>query len=87
MSLTLTKVLRVNRSYPDLLLEVADGTEEVSITYEVTTVELNGNTGKAGYTVSVGGVTSAQVKSIEFNYSSNGNPVTEAEMALKSLMQ
>lgn len=39
MSFTLTKVLRVNQSYPDLLLmEVADGTEEVSITLQVTTV-------------------------------------------------
>ncbi|WP_373392783.1 hypothetical protein ACEPRU_17840 [Raoultella ornithinolytica] len=87
MSFTLIKLLRVNKSYPDLLLEVADGTEEVGVTYEVITAELNGNTGKAGYTVSVVGVTSAQVKSIEFNYSGNGNPVTEAEMALKSLMQ
>lgn len=87
MSFTLTKVLRVNKSYPDLLLEVADGTEEVGVTYEVIAVELNGNTGKAGYVVSVGGVTSAQVKSIEFNYSGNGNPSNEAGMALKILMQ
>ena len=82
MSFTLTKVLRVNRSYPDLLLEVADGTEEVGVTYEVITVELNGNTGKAGYTVSVGDARPGMTRSFDFTYSGNGNPTAEAESRL-----
>lgn len=82
MSFTLSKTVSVSKSYPDLFLEVANGTETLDVTYEVTNVMINGAVGRAEYTVSAGGVASGMVRYLDFTYSGTGNPTSEAETAL-----
>ncbi|HBS6225002.1 hypothetical protein ACR9Z5_17435 [Klebsiella pneumoniae] len=86
MSFTLSKTVSVSKSYPDLFLEIANGTETLDVTYEVTNVTVNGTVGRAEYTVTTGGVTSGSVRHYDFTYSGTGNPTQEAETALKSSM-
>lgn len=86
MSFTLSKTVSVNKSYPDLFLEVPNGTEEIDVTYEVTNVTINGTTGKAEYTVTAGGMISGMVRYMNFTYSGTGNPTTEAESALQEMV-
>lgn len=84
MSFTLSKTVSVSKSYPDLFLEIANGTETLGVTYEVTNVTVNGTVGRAEYTVSAGGVISGMVRYYDFTYSGTGNPTTEAETALQA---
>lgn len=86
MSFTLSKTVSVSKSYPDLFLEIANGTETLDVTYEITNVTVNGAVGRAEYTVSAGGVTSGSVRHYDFTYSGTGNPTTEAEAALKDYL-
>lgn len=87
MSFTLSKTVPVSKSYPDLFLEIENGTETLDVTYEVTNVTVNGTVGRAEYTVTAGDVTSGMVRYLDFTYSGTGNPTTEAEAALKDHLE
>ncbi|HBS6225112.1 TPA: hypothetical protein MAM03_004241 [Klebsiella pneumoniae] len=87
MSFTLSKTVSVSKSYPDLFLEIANGTETLDVTYEVTNVTVNGTLGRVEYTVTTGGVTSGSVRHYDFTYSGTGNPTTEAEAALRASLE
>jgi hypothetical protein len=87
MSFTLSETVSVSKSYPDLFLEIANGTETRDVTYEITNVTVNGTVGRAEYTVTTGGVTSGSVRHYDFTYSGTGNPTTEAEAALMAYLE
>ena len=87
MSFTLSKTVSVSKSYPDLFLEIANGTETLDVTYEITNVTVNGTVGRAEYTVTTGGVTSGSVRHYDFTYSGTGNPAAEAEAGLKDHLE
>ena len=87
MSFTLSKTVSVSKSYPDLFLEIANGTETIDVTYEVTNVTINGTVGRAEYTVTADSVTSGMVRYLDFTYSGAGNPTSEAEAALKTRLE
>ncbi|HEJ7836917.1 TPA: hypothetical protein SMH97_004421 [Serratia marcescens] len=85
MSFVIRKKLQVNKSYPDLLLEIHGGTEDTDVTYEVIALErMAGTSATVWYTFSVGGVTSGWKRTFDFIYSGVGNPLEEGERALKS---
>ncbi|HGM7539555.1 hypothetical protein [Serratia marcescens] len=87
MSFSITRELTVAKSYPELVMQVDDGTEEVAVTYEVISLEsLLGSDGVINYTVSIGGIESPWVRQLTFKYSGAGNPLTEGEAALKTTL-
>lgn len=88
MSFTLSKELKVNKAYPEILLEVENGTEIVDVTYEVMALEsMSANTVTVWYQRSVGGGTSALKRTFSFQYSGDGNPIEEGERALMEHMK
>jgi hypothetical protein len=88
MPFTLSKELKVNKAYPEILLEVENGTEVVDVTYTVIALEsMSGSAVTVWYQRSVGGVTSALKRTFSFQYSGNGNPIDEAESALRIYME
>ncbi|HHT0212114.1 TPA: hypothetical protein ACTW3P_001839 [Klebsiella michiganensis] len=85
MSFTMKMSVRPVKVYHQLLGAAIQGEEEVlKVTYTVTSlVQLTGTTGVAEYTVMPEGAELAGSGSIEFEYSGNGNPLDEAEGALR----
>lgn len=87
MPFTITQNLTVNKSYPELLLEVDDGVSSVEVTYEVIALErMSGTTATVWYTSSVNGQTSAWKRQFDFEYDGTGNPVDSGEEALKNYL-
>lgn len=84
MSFTVTTILKVNQSYPEILLEVASGERSVDITYEVIAIErVTDGVATVWYTRTVDGVTSPWNQIFEFKYSGTTISLDEAESALK----
>ncbi|MEG7424419.1 hypothetical protein V6E20_10765 [Serratia marcescens] len=87
MSFVIRKTLQVNKSYPELLLEIPGATEDVDVTYEVIALErMAGTTATVWYTFSVDGVTSGWKRQFDFQYDGTGSPIEEGERALKSYL-
>ncbi|HBU5925266.1 TPA: hypothetical protein L9K60_000041 [Klebsiella quasipneumoniae subsp. quasipneumoniae] len=88
MPFTISKILKVNKSYPEILLEVDNGSVEVDVTYTVIALEsMTANTVTVWYQRTVSGVMSALKQPFSFQYSGNGNPIDEAESALRIYME
>ncbi|WP_142472086.1 hypothetical protein [Klebsiella oxytoca] len=85
MSFTIKMTVRPVKVYHQLLGAAIQGEEEVlSAVYTITSlVSLTGTTGVAEYTVMPEGAELAGAGSIAFEYSGKGNPLDEAEEALK----
>ncbi|WP_142478575.1 hypothetical protein [Klebsiella oxytoca] len=85
MSFTTEMTVRPVKVYHQLLGAAIHGEEEVlKVTYAVTSlVQLTGTTGVAEYTVTPEGAELTGTGSIEFEYSGKGNPLEEAEEALR----
>lgn len=85
MSFTKQMTVKPVKVFHPLLGAAIQGEEEVlSVTYTVTSlVQLTGTTGVAEYTVMPEGAELAGTGSIEFEYSGKGNPLEEAEEALR----
>lgn len=85
MSFTINKVVTPIKTYPSLMGAAVRGdTETLSVEYSVTSiVSLAGNTGIAEYSVTPDGADLPGMGTIDFQYSGVGNPLDEAEKALK----
>ena len=79
---TIEKEVAVNQVTADGIA-VGTTTLEVSLTYIIERIELEGQNGIAFYTVTSGADTEGARNYIPFTYSGSGDPLSEAEVALK----
>ncbi|CAH6304985.1 hypothetical protein AN2336V5_4387 [Klebsiella oxytoca] len=79
---TIEKEVAVNQVTADGIA-VGTTTLEVSLTYTIERIELEGENGIAFYTVTSGTDAEGVRNYIPFIYSGNGDPLSEAESALK----
>ncbi|CAM3691358.1 hypothetical protein SB5544_01100 [Klebsiella variicola] len=83
MSVTISRVLEKQTTYPGLRLTVPGGTESVDVTYTATGISnFDGTNVTALFSVAVGNEKSPFDYSFTFQYSGSGNPLDEAEPAL-----
>ncbi len=64
-------------------IAVGTATLKVTLTYTIERIELEGQNGIAFYTVTSGADTEGARNYIPFTYSGSGDPLSEAEVALK----
>lgn len=83
---TIEKEVAVNQVTADGIA-VGTTTLEVSLTYTIERIELEGVNGIAFYTITSGTDTEGVRNYIPFAYSGSGDPITEAEVALKSTVE
>lgn len=84
MSVTIRRELEKQITYPGLRLTVPGGTETVNVTYTATGISnFDGTNVTALFSVAVGNEKSPFDYSFTFQYSGSGNPLDEAEPALK----
>lgn len=85
MSFSVQKKVTPVKTYPSLLGAAIRGKEEkITVTYTVTSiVSLTDKIAVAEYSVSPEGASLCGVGNFEFLYSGSGNPLEEAEEALK----
>ncbi|HDT5164085.1 TPA: hypothetical protein QHS25_004913, partial [Klebsiella quasipneumoniae subsp. similipneumoniae] len=82
-SQTLTREI----NYPDLGVTVPGGSETVEVTYTAESINsFDGVNVTALYAVEIGGEKSPYPHAFTFKYSGSGNPLDEAEPALKAAM-
>ncbi|MDU6380751.1 MAG: hypothetical protein E6558_11375 [Klebsiella pneumoniae] len=87
MSVTISQTLTREISYPDLGVTVPDGAESVDVTYTAESINsFDGTNVTALYAIEIGGKKSPYPHAFTFRYSGSGNPLDEAEPALKAAM-
>ncbi|EPY5534689.1 MULTISPECIES: hypothetical protein [Klebsiella pneumoniae complex] len=87
MSVTIRRELEKQITYPGLRLTVQGGTESVNVTYTATGISnFDGTNVTALFSVAVGNEKSPFDYSFTFQYSGSGNPLDEAEPALKTAL-
>ncbi|HCM6519001.1 TPA: hypothetical protein N3459_005718, partial [Klebsiella pneumoniae] len=87
MSVTISRVLEKQTTYPGLRLTVPGGTESVNVTYTATGISnFDGTNITALFSVAVGDEKSPFDYAFTFQYSGSGNPLDEAEPALKAAL-
>ncbi len=87
MSVTIRRELEKQITYPGLRLTVSGGTESVDVTYTATGISnFDGTNVTALFSVVVGNEKSPFDYSFTFQYSGSGNPLDEAEPALKTAL-
>lgn len=86
MSFSVEKTVAPVKSYPSLMGAAIRGEREtLTVVYAVTSIiSLVGNNGIAEYSVTPEGADLSGTGTIEFQYSGTGNPLEEAELALKT---
>ncbi|CAH6244022.1 TPA: hypothetical protein ACJ14G_001708 [Klebsiella pneumoniae] len=82
---TIEKEVAVNQVTADGIA-VGTTTLEVSLTYIIERIELEGQNGIAFYTVTSGADTEGARNYIPFTYSGSGDPELEAEFALRCFL-
>lgn len=88
MSVTITQNLTKEINYPDLGVTVPGEPETVAVTYTAESINaFDGVNVTALYAVEIGGVKSPYPHVFTFKYSGNGNPLGEAEAALKESIE
>ncbi len=88
MSVTISRVLEKQTTYPGLRLTVPAGTESVDVTYTAIGVSsFDGVKVTALFSVAVGDEKSPFDYSFTFQYSGSGNPLDEAEPALTASLK
>ncbi|HFX6758008.1 hypothetical protein [Klebsiella variicola] len=84
MSVTITQTLTKEINYPDLGVTVPGGSETVDVTYTAESINaFDGVNVTAMYAVEIGGEKSPYPHAFTFKYSGIGNPLDEAEPALR----
>lgn len=83
---TIEKEVVVNQVTADGIA-VGTTTLKASLTYTIERIELEGANGIAFYTVTSGADAEGARNYIPFTYSGSGDPLTEAEVALKSTVE
>lgn len=85
MSFSVKKSVAGVKNYPSLMGAAIRGElETLTVVYEVTSIiSLAGSAGLAEYSVTPEGAELSGAGRIEFEYSGKGNPLDEAEEALK----
>ena len=85
MAFTIAKTVPSVKSYPALHGATIKGPlETLQVTYEITSlVSLSGTHGAAEYSVTPEGCDHSGTGVFEFTYSGTGNPLEEAETALR----
>ncbi|CAH5317439.1 MULTISPECIES: hypothetical protein [Klebsiella] len=85
MSFSVKKSVAGVKNYPSLMGAAIRGEREtLTVVYAVTSIiSLAGSTGLAEYSVTPEGAELSGAGRIEFEYSGKGNPLDEAEEALK----
>ncbi|HBW2749354.1 hypothetical protein [Klebsiella variicola] len=84
MSVTIRRELEKQITYPGLRLTVPGGAESVDVTYTATGISnFDGTNVTALFSVAIGNEKSPFDYSFTFQYSGSGNPLDEAEPALK----
>lgn len=87
MSVTISQTLTREISYPDLGVTVPGGSETVDVTYTAESINsFDGVNVTALYGVEIGGEKSPYPHAFTFKYSGSGNPLDEAEPALKAAL-
>lgn len=87
MSVTIRRELEKQITYPGLRLTVPGGTEVVDVTYTATGIsDFDGINVTALFSVGVGNEKSPFDYAFTFQYSGSGNPLDEAEPALKTAL-
>lgn len=87
MSVTIRRELEKQITYPGLRLTVPGGTESVDVTYTATGISnFDGTNVTALFSVTVGNEKGPFDYSFTFLYSGSGNPLDEAEPALKAAL-
>jgi hypothetical protein len=87
MSVTIRRELEKQITYPGLRLTVPGGTESVDVTYTATGISnFDGTNVTALFSVAVGNEKSPFDYPFTFQYSGSGNPLDEAEPALKAAL-
>ncbi|MGR5890727.1 hypothetical protein [Raoultella planticola] len=87
MSVTIRRELEKQITYPGLRLTVQGGTELVNVTYTATGISnFDGTNITALFSVAVGDEKSPFDYAFTFKYSGSGNPLDEAEPALKAAL-
>lgn len=87
MAIIITKELLKSKSYPELMLEVPQGTERVAVTYTVESIEsITNGQGVVNYSISVEGEKSPAWRRWSFPYDGKANPFEAAEKALKAYL-
>lgn len=88
MSVTLTQTLTKEINYPDLGVTVPGGSEIVDVIYTAESINsFDGVNVTALYAVEIGGEKSPFRHAFTFKYSGSGNPLDEAEPALKAALE
>ncbi|MCE9898071.1 hypothetical protein [Raoultella terrigena] len=87
MSVTIRRELEKQITYPGLRLTVSGGTESVDVTYTATGISnFDGTNMTALFSVAIGNEKSPFDYAFTFQYSGSGNPLDEAEPALKTAL-
>lgn len=83
MPFTVTKDIAFDKVDRVTGLKVGESVETMQVTYTVTKVEINANESLAFYEASYAGSDEKGTSYLTFSYSGEGNPVAEAENALR----
>lgn len=87
MSVTINKDIVITKVYGDLGSVTDSTATSVDVTYEVARlVDFDGENATAEFTVSVGNVNTGQTTRLLYQYSGTGNPLDQAEEALKEAL-
>lgn len=85
MSITITRTLEKQITFPGLRLTVAGGVEAIDVRYTAINISnFDGSTVTALFSVAVGEDVSPFEYAFTFKYSGTGNPLDEAERALSA---
>lgn len=87
MAIIINKELLISKSYPELILEVPQGSERVAVTYTVESIEsITNGQGVINYSISVAGEKSPAWRQWAFPYDGKASPFEAAEAALKQYL-
>ncbi|ASZ78811.1 hypothetical protein 2050H1_045 [Serratia phage 2050H1] len=87
MSIKILKEIAVSKSFPELSLEISQGTEKVEVTYTVESIEsITNGQGTINYSISVAGEKSPAWRKLSFPYDGGSNPFDTAESALEAYL-
>lgn len=84
MSFTVKTTVSVVKFYPEFQVSNEPSTEDKDVTYSAQSItSLTSDAGTAIFGIQIEGVSQRGTLVFDFPYSGNGNPLTEAEIALK----
>lgn len=82
MAFWVTQKIFTTTNYGELVSDVPSGVEKVEVQIEIISVNVNLLAASARYVATINGITS-ELRTFDFKYSGEGNPMLEAEHLLK----